>query len=157
MPRTVTRLFEVANERLVGALFFVAMAVASVQGPTWPVIAKYGISAAVGIGAWTLKERLDQQDKRDDAQDVALKEAVREILAQSKEDKQQVRDLSASAVTRAGEAITAGLELKSAVSDLKAAVAELKDQVREERIKRETREQKELDELRTRVPPGVKR
>lgn len=148
MPRTVRRFIEVVNEHAVYAVLFLAMAAQSVQGPTWPTVAKVAGGAAVGIGAWTLKERLDQQEKIDSEQNAALKEALRDnrealdrFGANNDKAMQQVRDLSSSAVNRAGEAISASLELGKAVNDLK-------DELKNERQKREFREQQELDELR---------
>jgi hypothetical protein len=148
MPRTVRRLLDVVNEHAVYAVLFLTMAVQNVQGPTWPTVAKYAVGAAVGIGAWTLKERLDQQEKIDAEQNATLKEALRDnrealdrFGANNDKAMQQVRDLSSSAVSRAGEAISASLELGKAVNDLK-------DELKNERQKREFREQQELDELR---------
>lgn len=148
MPRPVSRFVEVANERVVGALFFVAMAVASGQGPSWQTVATVGGGIVMAGGGWVIVDRLAQQAERDRNQDQALKDALKENREALKEAFQDVRDLSSSAVNRAGEAISAGLELKSSVGDLKASVAELRSEIAKEREKREAKEAREYEELR---------
>lgn len=139
------RLLDHANQRLIYTMLFLVMAVQDGQGLSWPAVAKYAAGAAVAVGGWTIRERLIQQEKRDNDQDANMKDALREIIAQNKESAQQLRDLSSSAVTRAGDAISAGLVLKSGVDDLKTSVAELKEQIKDERLKREARDQKDYD------------
>lgn len=151
MPRIVSRILEVANERVAGALFVFAMAIANGQGPSWQAVAAVGGGIVMAGGGWVITDRLAQQADRDRKQDEALKEALKENRDALKESVQQMRDLSASAVTRAGEAITSGISLKNSVDTLQKGVSELSQQIQDEREKREAREQKELEELRERA------
>jgi len=157
MPRIVSRLFEIANERVAGALFVFAMALANGGGPSWQAVATVGGAVVMAGGGWVITDRLAQQEERDRKQDEALKETLKENREALKESVQQMRDLSASAVTRAGEAISSGLALKTSVDILQRGVSELSEQIKDERAKREAREQKELDELRARAGEGKKR
>lgn len=148
MPRTVRRFLEVANEHVAAAVFFIAMSVAHTPGPSWQTVATVGGALVMAGGGWAITNQLAKQDERDRKQDEALKETLKENREALKDSVQQMRDLSASAVTRAGEAITSGLVLKNSVETLQKSVSELSDQIKDERVRREEREKKELEELK---------
>lgn len=148
MPRAVSRWVEVANERVVGALFFVAMAAASVQGPTWQSIATGGGAIVVGISGWAITDRLSQQTERDRKQDLEMKEALAQIVA-SHEKASAKQEANVLRLTDSVESIankTHDTAIKSL--ELGMVVKELQDSVSAMRAKLDAREQRELEELR---------
>ncbi len=148
MPRAVSRFFEVANERLVSVLFFVAMAATSVQGPTWQSIATGGGAIVVGISGWAVTDRLSQQAERDRQQDVAMKEALAQIVA-SHEKATAKQEMNVQRLTDSVEAIankTHDTAIKSL--ELGMVVKELQDSVASMRAKLDARDQREFEELR---------
>lgn len=148
MPRAVSRFLEVANERVVGALFFVAMAATSVQGPTWQSIATGGGAIVVGVSGWVITDRLSQQSDRDRQQDAAMKEALSQIVA-SHEKATAKQEANVQRLTDSVEAIankTHDTAIKSL--ELGMVVKELQDSVSAMRAKLDAREQRELEELR---------
>lgn len=142
------RFLELANEQLVSIVLFVGMAVASSGGPTWQSIATGGGAIVVGISGWAITDRLSQQADRDRQQDVAMKEALSQIVtshekatAKQEANVQRLTDSVSAIANKTHDTAIKSLELGMVVKDLQ-------DSVQAMRAKMDAREQREIEELR---------
>lgn len=148
MPRTVRRFLDLANEQLVAAFLFVGMAVASTGGPTWQSLATGGGAIVIGISGWAITDRLSQQAERDHQQDVAMKEALTQIVA-SQEKASAKQEANVQRLADSLESIsnkTHDTAIKSL--ELGMVVKEMQDSVASVRAKVDARDQREVEELR---------
>lgn len=155
MPRIVSRLLEIANERVAGALFVFAMAMSAGQGPSWQAVATVGGGIVVAGGGWVINRQIDQQTERDRKQDqerealrADFKESLSAIVATNKETSQKSEESQKRLADSVGSVTEKTTDLAIKVIELGVVVTGTQENQKAVSAKLEALKDKEIEELR---------